>query len=94
VLRSPGEVEAVEIARAPLWTDRRAENGPFDVIGDIYGCRDELVELLGKLGYEIASDGVTVTSPAGRRAVFVGDYGDRGPDTPAVLELVMRMRRR
>ena len=26
---------------------------------------------------------MTVTPPDGRRAVFVGDYGDRGPDTPA-----------
>ncbi len=38
-----------------------------------------------------ADDGVTVTPPDGRRAVFVGDYGDRGPDTPGVLRLVMAM---
>jgi len=34
---------------------------------------------------------VTVTPPRGRRAVFVGDYVDRGPDTPGVLRLVMAM---
>lgn len=38
VLRSPEEVEAAEIERAPLWTDRRSEHGPFDVIGDIHGA--------------------------------------------------------
>src|SRR3954449_1338846 len=30
VLRSPEEVDAAEMGRSPLWTDRRAEHGPFD----------------------------------------------------------------
>ena len=85
-LRSPEEVDAVTISRSPLWTDRSAEHGPFDVIGDVHGCRDELVDLLAALGY--AEDG---TPPPGRRAVFVGDYVDRGPDSPGVLKLVMQM---
>jgi protein phosphatase len=32
-----------------------------------------------------------VSHPAGRRAVFVGDLVDRGPDTPGVMRLVMAM---
>jgi protein phosphatase len=91
VLRTPEEVEAVELRRTPLWTDRRAELGPFDVIGDIHGCHTELVELLDRLGYRVDADGVSVTPPDGRRAVFVGDYCDRGPATPLVLKLVMSM---
>jgi protein phosphatase len=91
VLRSPEEVEAAEVQRAPLWTDRRSEHGPFDIIGDVHGCHAELVALLRGLGYGVDADGTTVTPPEGRRAVFVGDYGDRGPDTPAVLKLVMAM---
>lgn len=91
VLRSPEDVAAATVDRVPLWTDRRAERGPFDVIGDIHGCYAELTELLRELGYEVAADGVAVTPPDGRRAVFVGDYGDRGPDTPAVLKLIMSM---
>jgi protein phosphatase len=91
VLRSTEDVAAAEIHRMPLWTDRRSDHGPFDVIGDVHGCYPELVELLTELGYGVATDGVTVSPPAGRRAVFVGDYGDRGPDTPAVLRLVMAM---
>ena len=89
VLRTPEEVVSATIARTPLWTDRRADGGPFDVIGDVHGCRDELDELLRALGYAV--DGDAVTPPDGRRAVFVGDYGDRGPDTPGVLRLVMGM---
>jgi polynucleotide kinase-phosphatase len=91
VLSSPAEVDAVEVRRAPLWTDRRIDHGPFDIIGDVHGCHAELVELLRSLGYHVGADGTTVTPPAGRVAVFVGDYGDRGPDTPRVLKLVMSM---
>ena len=89
VLRSPEEVDAATVERAPLWTDRSAESGPFDVIGDVHGCHEELVELLARLGYAV--DGDAVTPPDGRRAVFVGDYVDRGPASPAVLRLVMGM---
>lgn len=91
VLRSVEDIDAVEIFRTQLWTDRRGDHGPFDVIGDIHGCHAELAQLLTELGYDVAADGVTVAPPDGRRAVFVGDYGDRGPDTPGVLKLVMAM---
>jgi protein phosphatase len=91
ILRTPEEIADVEVSRAPLWTDRRVERGPFDIVGDVHGCHLELVELLCELSYTVAEDGLTATPPEGRRAVFVGDYGDRGPDTPAVLKLVMSM---
>ena len=45
ILRSPEEIASVEIVREPAWTDRRGERGPFDVIGDVHGCLDELVEV-------------------------------------------------
>jgi protein phosphatase len=51
VLRSPDELAAVTLERVRLWTDRRDDHGPFDIIGDIHGCFDELVDLLGELGY-------------------------------------------
>ncbi len=91
VLDSPEQTEAVELVRSPLWTDRRAEPGPFDVIGDVHGCHAELVSLLGELGWAVASDGLSAAPPGGRRAVFVGDYVDRGPASGEVLELVMRL---
>lgn len=91
VLRTPEEIDGAEVRHAPLWTDQRAEHGPFDVIGDVHGCHAELVALLRQLGYEVDADGISATPPDGRRAIFVGDYGDRGPDTPSVLKLVMAM---
>lgn len=62
----------------------RLFDGPLDVIGDVHGEIGALGALLGHLGY--ADDG---RHPDGRRAVFVGDLCDRGPDSPAVLDLVM-----
>jgi predicted kinase len=95
VLRSPEEVAAATITRTKLYSDLRHEPGPFDVIGDVHGCRAELEELLAILGYHLDRDAsgrpVGARHPDGRRAVFVGDLVDRGPDTPGVLRLVMGM---
>jgi polynucleotide kinase-phosphatase len=91
VLSTPEEIDGAEVGRARLWTDRRSEHGPFDIVGDVHGCHAELIELLRELGYTIGNGGLSATPPDGRCAVFVGDYGDRGPDTPGVLRLVMAM---
>lgn len=73
--------------------DKRDLTGPFDIVGDVHGCADELEELLGLLGYEVTwSDGeVSVTPPPGRTLVFVGDLTDRGPRTPDVLRIAMAL---
>ncbi|MEZ0492213.1 polynucleotide kinase-phosphatase [Kineococcus sp. TBRC 1896] len=96
VLRGVEEVQAATIVRTRLFTDLRTETGPFDVIGDVHGCREELTDLLGTLGYGFVHDergrAVDAVPPPGRKAVFVGDLVDRGPDTPGVLRLVMGMR--
>ncbi|HET7490079.1 MAG TPA: polynucleotide kinase-phosphatase [Acidimicrobiales bacterium] len=85
------EVDRATITREPAPTDRRDDLGPFDIVGDVHGCHDELVALLRELGYEVGPDGISARHPEGRRAVFVGDLVDRGPATPAVLRLVMAM---
>ncbi|MBP1158160.1 MULTISPECIES: polynucleotide kinase-phosphatase [Rhodococcus] len=95
VLDGVEDVASARIVRQPLRSDRRDLPGPFDVIGDIHGCLGELETLLGALGYTVRRDEqgrpVDALPPAGRTAVFVGDYVDRGPDSPGVLRLVMGM---
>ena len=85
---SPEEVDAALIERQPLWNNKKHEHGPFDIIGDVHGCYDELIALLGKLGYA-AADGAAWQHPEGRKLIFVGDLVDRGPKTPECLRLVM-----
>ena len=91
VLDSPEAIDDVQLERTRLWTNRRDEHGPFDIIGDLHGCFDELTELLRKLGYAVDVAARTATPPAGRKAVFLGDLVDRGPAVVPVLQLVMAM---
>jgi polynucleotide kinase-phosphatase len=94
---SVAEVDTAEVLRQRLWTDRRDEHGPFDIIGDVHGCTDELEALLARLGYAVARgerDGearYSVTPPAGRKVLLVGDIVDRGPRVADALRLVMDM---
>ena len=100
VLDSPEEVDAAVVERVPLWNDLTDQHGPFDIIGDIHGCADELEDLLATLGYTIAGDtprshslseGAAYSHPAGRKAMFVGDLVDRGPRSLDVLRIVATM---
>ncbi len=74
-----GALEPGELVR-PLF------EGPLDVVGDVHGEIDALIALLEKLGYDRAG-----VHPDGRRLVFVGDLCDRGPDSPAVINLVRQL---
>ena len=93
VLSTPEEVSSVAITRQPLWNNLKHEHGPFDIIGDVHGCYEELAALFVQLGYQIESGpaGAKAIPPDGRRAIFVGDLVDRGPKIPEVLRLVMNM---
>jgi protein phosphatase len=92
LLKTPAEVDAAEIQRQPLGNNRKSDRGPFDVIGDVHGCCDELEALLERLGYRRSGDGTWV-QPEGRKAVFVGDLVDRGPRIVDTLKTVMAMAR-
>lgn len=93
VLSSPEEVDAVTVERVPLWNNRRHDHGPFDLIGDVHGCFDELHALLARLGYRIErrDERYVVEPPEGRRVVFLGDLIDRGPKIVETLRLAMDM---
>jgi len=98
-LNSPEEVERIKsIQRDKLYNDKKEFSGPFDIIGDIHGCYDETLALLEKLNYkvsEVENDGknygLKVSHPENRQVIFLGDLVDRGPNSPAVLKLVMSM---
>ena len=90
VLSSQEEIDNAEIFRTKLWNDKRELHGPFDIIGDIHGCYDELVMLLEKLGY-IKNESGIYCHPFGRQAAFLGDLCDRGTKNTEVLRLVMDM---
>jgi len=60
--------------------------GPIDIVGDIHGEIEPLRHLLEHMGYDIKC-----VHPEGRRLVFLGDLVDRGPDSPAVVELVKQL---
>lgn len=61
----------------------------FDIIGDIHGCYDELIDLIHKLGYSF-KDGLPVHSED-RKLAFVGDAMDRGPKSLQTLELLFHI---
>ncbi|WP_246234819.1 AAA family ATPase [Bacillus aquiflavi] len=62
------------------------KNNPVEVevgagvgfIGDVHACYDELLEILGKLGYKSNEEGFYI-HPHGRKFVSVGDIMSRGP---------------
>lgn len=96
VLDSPEAVDRVKVHRHKLWTDKRDDSGPFDIIGDVHGCADELEALLELLGYTVSwgeafPHGVRVVPPAGRRVIFLGDLIDRGPRIVDCLRIAMSM---
>ncbi len=89
VLKSLEDVEAAVVERQPLWNNLKQEHGPFDIIGDVHGCFDELLALLRQLGHDVDETAFTLQAAIGRKVVFVGDLVDRGPKIPPVVKLVM-----
>lgn len=97
-LDTPEACEQAVLVRERLWTNRAEETGPFDIIGDVHGCYDELAELLRELGWTLrqrpdAPEGDVELEPpptaATRKLVFLGDLVDRGPKVTSVLRLAM-----
>ncbi len=68
----------------------------LDVVGDVHGCLEELLELMAALGYfvERQNGDFAVTPPQDRKLAFTGDLVNRGPATVGVLRLAMSMVRK
>ena len=98
-MRRWGGSATATVERVPLYNDKRQEHGPFDIIGDVHGCCDELEVRLRQLGYgetaRPADDPVwgcrAFIHPEGRKAVFLGDLVDRGPRIVDTVRLVRNM---
>lgn len=60
----------------------------YDLIGDIHGHSEPLVELLEKLDYRLAND---VYRHPHRKVIFLGDFIDRGPQQREVIKIVRPM---
>src|SRR5208282_3704732 len=60
----------------------------YDIIGDVHGHADALRRLLIKLGY---TESYYVFQHDTRKAIFVGDFVDRGPDQREVLRIARSM---
>jgi len=60
----------------------------FDIIGDVHGHADKLVELLEKMSYELK--GGVWRHPV-RQAIFVGDLIDRGPKQVETVAIARAM---
>ncbi len=95
-LRNESDLQNAYITKTKLNCNQKQLTGPFDIIGDIHGCYDELVALLNQLGYLIDhslidSDSLAVRHPENRMLIFIGDLVDRGPQSKKVMELVMNV---
>lgn len=90
IVLTPEQAAAATVEVVPPLVDRSDLAGPFDLIGDVHGCYDELAELLGRLGYQ-PDAAAGMRHPVGRTAVFLGDLIDRGPRSLDVARLVMAM---
>jgi protein phosphatase len=98
-LSSPADVETATVERQPLWNNRRYDYGPFDIIGDVQGCCDELEQLMKTLGYVWSERPLQIPGsyrriyrhPEGRKAIFLGDLVDRGPRILDTYQLVRHM---
>jgi protein phosphatase len=84
IVQSPA-LDDLKIVRKPIQADKRTDCGPFDLIGDPHGCREELEDLLKRLGWSVTWSGSgsnrrpSLTHPEGRKLVILGDMVDRGP---------------
>lgn len=60
----------------------------YDIIGDVHGYLSELEQLLRLMDYSVKRG---VWSHPTRKAIFVGDFVSRGPNSRAVISLIRKM---
>lgn len=73
------EIDDIELTRRSHPLELDADAG-IDIIGDIHGCYEEMIELLVKMGYEKDADDF-YRHPEGRKFLSIGDVMSRGPES-------------
>ncbi|MEI5907699.1 polynucleotide kinase-phosphatase [Bacillus spongiae] len=61
----------------------------IDIIGDVHGCFDEMIEILEELGYEQNQDNFYI-HPEGRKFLSLGDIMSRGPKSLETMQFFLR----
>ncbi|WP_332645527.1 polynucleotide kinase-phosphatase [Lysinibacillus sp. 54212] len=79
--------EPIQIIRHSSPLNIEIGNG-IDIIGDIHGCYDEMMELIQELGY-LEVEGLYI-HPEGRRLMSVGDIMSRGPKSLETMEFWLK----
>ncbi|MGM0845102.1 MAG: polynucleotide kinase-phosphatase [Bacillota bacterium] len=85
-IQHPDEIELSRHYNNPIELD--VDKG-IDIIGDIHGCFDEMIVLLGKLGYE-RNDEDYFIHPEGRKFLSLGDVMSRGPKSLETMQFFLR----
>lgn len=80
------EVEVNRAKSNPVHLE--VENG-IDIIGDIHGCYEEMIQLLEQLGYEKNAQELYV-HPEGRKFLSLGDIMSRGPESLKTMNFFLR----
>jgi len=73
------EIDQLELTRRSHPLELEADAG-IDIIGDVHGCYDEMIELLEKLGYKKGDEDLYL-HPDGRKFLSIGDVMSRGPES-------------
>ncbi len=69
-----------------------SEFSGYDLVGDIHGCGDSLIELIEKLGYTRRNGSYEYSNQRQpRQLVFLGDILDRGPKIRESIHIVREM---
>lgn len=90
------DLSDIVIERSRMPADLTNLYGPFDIIGDIHGCADELMDLLVELGHAVlTNEGPELTEhPDRRRVCLVGDLTDRGPQNLRVMQIAKQLHKK
>lgn len=62
-------------------TGKHRHTGRLVIVGDVHGMKDALVDLLGKINFNSKHD----------HLILAGDMISKGPDSPGVVDLAMKL---